>query len=367
MTNGSMEAETILRMTLQGSEFFLRLTGNATLRMVAFLKAMKDNHTSPGAIRLKEMLKSGKPSTIISVPEDRLEDFAQESKLYGIQYVMAKRSDEGGRGMWDVLVYAEDAARVQRVAENIGIVKLDGTIETNVSENEKQTAVELTAEQKFIQDMISVNPERESSPEQKEELTEGYQYDSSSLSISEIDIPAEKTSVNGRTSIVEQLKNNDDDMAKTMDMFALARELRKSMLSDDAPEQVKEMDTGWRPGKEEYDNTGERLYRGKRAEDMTDTDKLQYMVDNEMNINGSLSEKTIKSMYEAGYRVDRKGIVKPLETTLTSKERKLIAEMMTESVRDRARDEAASRVKGAAERTAEAATGIAAGISELQK
>lgn len=356
MTNGSVEAETILRMTLQGSEFFLRLTGNATLRMVAFLKAMKDNHTSPGAIRLKEMLKSGKPSTVISVPEDKLQEFAAEAKTYGIQYVMAKRIDENGRGMWDVLVYAEDAARVQRVADNIGMTTLDGMIETNVSEEEKQGAVELTEEQRFIQDLTSRNPEREKSPELQEELTEGYQYDSSSLNISD-EIPAEKTSVNGRASIVEQLKDSNDDMVKTMDMFALARELRKSMLGDDAPEQVKEMDTGWRPDKEEYDEkTGERLYRGKRAEDMTDTDKLQYMVDNEMNINGSLSEKTIKSMYEAGYQVDRKGMVKPLDVTLNSKERKLIADMMAETVRDRERDEAAAGVKGAVSKAAEAVT-----------
>lgn len=330
--NGSGEAEMIIRMALQGAMYFIRLTGDGATHMVAMLKALKDKpNNSPGVIKLKEMLKSGKPTVVFSIPEDKLGEFASETKLYGIQYVMAERH-EGGRAIWDLLVYAEDASKIQRVAENIGITnlkQLDGKLETNVTEEEKQRAVEITIEQKKLKDMMSPNKrEREAGPE-RSGLTEERPSGSSSSGIN---------SVNGRISIMEELGSKKAEIESAMDIFAMARDLRQNMMQD-APQAVKDMHGGWEAPAEEYDTeTGERLYRGKRAADMTELDKLQYMVDSEMASNGILRENTIKSLYEAGYRVDKKGIVSANETTLTSRERKLVADMMSEPVRDKTKD-----------------------------
>lgn len=359
MNNGSMEADMIVRMSLQGMEYFLRISGSAGKHMLAMLMALKNKpNNSPGQIKLKEMLKSGKPSTVFDMPEEKLSEFARESKLYGIQYVVVKQSD--GSGVYDILSYVEDAAKINRICEKIGLGRVDETravLDTNVTEAEKQNAISLSDEQQIMKDMASPNEaERKESPKVREASEKDSPSGDSlkdtaeaertvitgmSFEDKEEEIPEAAKTMNGRISILSQLKNTGADMEASYDMFREARALKTALMTDAAmPEEMlhTEFNKGWVPPKEEYDNDGNPLFRGKHVHEMTETDKVQYMIDTEMKQRGELSERTIKSLYEAGYKVSDRGIVSEMHTSFTSEERKMIANMMSDPARDRVRE-----------------------------
>ncbi len=358
MNNGSMEADMIVRMSLQGMDYFLRISGAAAKHVLAMLMALKNKpNNSPGQLKLKEMLKSGKPSTVFDMPEEKLAEFAREAKLYGIQYVVVKQSD--GNGVYDILSYVEDAAKINRICEKIGLGRVNETgavLDTNVTEAEKQNAVSLSDEQHIMKDMASPNEaERKENPKAREasekdspsgdslkDTAEAHRAVKTGMSLEDnAEMPEASETVNGRSSILSQLKNTGADMEASYDMFREARALKTALRTDAAMAagmEHTEFNRGWVPPKEEYDADGSPLFRGKHVHEMTETDKVQYMVDTEMKQRGELSERTIKSLYEAGYKVSDRGIVSEMHTSFTSEERKVIANMMSEPARDRIRE-----------------------------
>ena len=88
MNHSGDAAEQIVRMTLEGAEVALRVTGTAAkeiaLLLIAALKS-PDKTTSDiklkGKERLNSMLKSGKALEIFSVKERDLRAFVKEAKL----------------------------------------------------------------------------------------------------------------------------------------------------------------------------------------------------------------------------------------------------------------------------------------------
>ena len=178
-----------------------------------------------------------------------------------------------------------------------------------------------------MQDMMSPNrDEREQTePNFTQELPEGERVsDSSSININE------------RESVVARIENYQHAQESARDMFAGARSLREAVMTDlpDGAEPVV-ANIGWDRPVTRYNEDGEQLFRGKTADQMTDLDKMQYMVDQEMLSNGKLSENFIQQMYVSGYRVDESGMVYKDDSSknLTSKEKLMIADMMREPER----------------------------------
>ena len=113
-------AEQVVRMTLEGTEIALKLTGTAAKHLAAALYAiMKDqNHTKVrGRERLNHMLKSGKTLTVFTLRNEDLKQFASEAKRYGVVYCVLKGREKEKDGMADILVRAEDASRINRIVE----------------------------------------------------------------------------------------------------------------------------------------------------------------------------------------------------------------------------------------------------------
>lgn len=78
------------------------------------------------------MLKSGRELTVFSVPEQRLKEFAQEAKRYGVTYC-ALRDSKVQDGVVDLLVRAEDAPKINRIVERYGIVRPEQELPQNPS------------------------------------------------------------------------------------------------------------------------------------------------------------------------------------------------------------------------------------------
>ena len=118
MEAASQAADQVVRLTLEGVEYAIRLTGKTAVHTAALAAALgklaAEKHTSKGAQRLAAMLKSGRELTVFSVPEQRLKEFAQEAKRYGVTYC-ALRDSKVQDGVVDLLVRAEDAPKINRI------------------------------------------------------------------------------------------------------------------------------------------------------------------------------------------------------------------------------------------------------------
>ena len=80
---------------------------------------MKDQKKTRGRTRMERMLRERKPMKFFSVPKDRLREFAQEAKSKGLLYVIIR--DKKHPDLSEIMVFAEDAAKVNRVLDNMQI------------------------------------------------------------------------------------------------------------------------------------------------------------------------------------------------------------------------------------------------------
>ena len=112
-------ADQVVRMILQGSEVVLRLSGEAALRIAsAIYNALKGDLTTKGKATLWEFLKSGKDQKLFTIPDSYLKAFTTASKKFGFPFVILKDKTNKA-GFTDIMVYATDASKVNRVLENL--------------------------------------------------------------------------------------------------------------------------------------------------------------------------------------------------------------------------------------------------------
>ena len=85
MYNSGDAAEQVVRISLEGTEVALKLTGSAAKNIAAMLYAVwknRDKNKTKGHQRLSAMLKSGKELKVFTVSEEHLKQFALEAKRY---------------------------------------------------------------------------------------------------------------------------------------------------------------------------------------------------------------------------------------------------------------------------------------------
>ena len=130
MDNGAQAAETITRVVIMGSTFILGLGGKVALSVARFAAAAMDpNAKQSGKVRLKALLQSGSELKVFTLQgEANYQRFAAEAKNYGILYSVVKRTDEDVQGeVYDLLVKAEDAGKINRVIEKFHLIEVEGS------------------------------------------------------------------------------------------------------------------------------------------------------------------------------------------------------------------------------------------------
>ena len=112
-------ADQVVKMVLQGSEVVLRLSGEAAIRIATMIyNALKGDLTTKGKATLWEFLKSGKDQKLFTIPDSYLKAFTTASKKFGFPFVVLKDKSSKS-GYTDIMVYATDASKVNRVLENL--------------------------------------------------------------------------------------------------------------------------------------------------------------------------------------------------------------------------------------------------------
>ena len=128
MTNSGDAAEQIVRMSLEGTEVALKLSGSAAKNIAAALYTIAknaDRNKTKGHQRLSAMLKSGKELKVFTISEEHLKRFAQEAKRYGVVYCALRGKEKSADGMVDVMVRAEDASKINRIVERFKLATVD--------------------------------------------------------------------------------------------------------------------------------------------------------------------------------------------------------------------------------------------------
>ena len=118
MNLGSDPADQVVRYTLEGSEFALRMTGTAAKNFAVFAAAvLRDQKRTRGKTNLTRLLRAGKPLKFFSVPEERMREFTQEAKRHGLLFVPMR--DRTNPGSIEIAIWADDAAKVERIIDRM--------------------------------------------------------------------------------------------------------------------------------------------------------------------------------------------------------------------------------------------------------
>ena len=125
MNYGAEPADQVVRYSLEGMEYSLKITGNVAKHVAVFIAAaLKDQKKTRGKTRLTRMLKEQRPMKFFTVPGDRLKEFAKEAKARGILYVVIK--DKVNPDQTEVMVFAEfleGAAEEDKLAKNEDVMQ----------------------------------------------------------------------------------------------------------------------------------------------------------------------------------------------------------------------------------------------------
>ena len=147
MNNSGDAAEQIVRISLEGADYAVRIVGSGAKNIAAFLlAAFKSDGTDGktklrGKERLVNMLKSGKETKIFAVKNSDLEQFTKEAKRYGIVYCVLKDKNGTPNGTSEVMAKAEDASKISRIMDRLEFAAVPlATVESTPSEHRSQSA-----------------------------------------------------------------------------------------------------------------------------------------------------------------------------------------------------------------------------------
>ena len=164
MDTSGQAAEQMVRYSIEGIEYALKFSGKGAERLAAILMAIaKDQQKTKGKTTLTAMLKSGKELTVFTIPETRLRDFALEAKRYGVLYCALREKNPQSNSLCDILVKAEDASKINRIVERLGLNQVEITAEA------AQPVAEHTAEELEVRAAEDLLEQILSKPEQEKE------------------------------------------------------------------------------------------------------------------------------------------------------------------------------------------------------
>ena len=166
MNTSSDAAEQIVRMSLEGFQVTAKIAGSGAKDIAALLVAiMKDKHKTAGKTTLTNMLKSGKELKVFSVRKDEFKKFTEEAKRYGVLYsALINKKDKSIDGIVDIMVRAEDAAKINRIVERFKLSSYDeATIRSEIEKTKsarvsKDKGVQTKSEQDIVKDEEKVAP-----------------------------------------------------------------------------------------------------------------------------------------------------------------------------------------------------------------
>ena len=145
MYNSGDAAEQVVRMSLEGAEVALKITGAAAKNLAAALyTVLKDQKKTKGKARIEAMLREKRPLKVYTIKKEDAPEFAKQAKGYGILYapIPVRKEDD----TIDILVFQDDAARANRIVEKFKLTVVDtASIKEDIEKSREQRGSEPAA------------------------------------------------------------------------------------------------------------------------------------------------------------------------------------------------------------------------------
>lgn len=129
MNTSADAADQVVRMSLNGAEVALKVSGRGAAEISKLLyralkNASNENNKTKGAMRLKNLVRSGKRLDVCKIRDTDLKRFCTEAKKYGILYTVLKDRDATD-GMTEVMYKSEDESKLKRIYEKFDMAPFD--------------------------------------------------------------------------------------------------------------------------------------------------------------------------------------------------------------------------------------------------
>lgn len=174
MNTSADAADQVLRMSLEGTDYALKISGKAAEaiyhKLAKLFKELKnESKKTKGKMRLKNLLSSGKPIDIYTIEDNNLKKFCTEANKYGLVYTVLKDRSDGSHTT-DVMVKRDDKARIERIWKRLGLANTEmESLKAEVVkqvEDEKQAPVradrQKSKEDEFLDELMAKpNPTKE--------------------------------------------------------------------------------------------------------------------------------------------------------------------------------------------------------------
>jgi len=179
MNSEAAAADQVVNMSLKGIEVMAKISGEGAKNLATYLYAiLTDQKKTRGKIRLEGLLRNGKELKVFAVRNEDLQKFIQEAKRYGVLYC-ALRDKKDTDGMCDIMVRAEDAAKINRIVERFKLATVDtASIKSEIQKSkaarqeEKAPAEKETPAEKSADDFLDELLAKPDQPEPDQERTD---------------------------------------------------------------------------------------------------------------------------------------------------------------------------------------------------
>lgn len=170
MYNSGDAAEQVVRMSLEGAEVALKITGVAAKNLAAAIyTVLKDQKKTKGKARIEAMLRERRPLKVYTIKKEDCPEFAKQAKGYGILYapIPVRKEDD----TIDILVFEDDAARANRIVEKFNLTVVDtASIKEDIEKSREErgsepqapekTAPEKSEDDKLLDELMENQPKK---------------------------------------------------------------------------------------------------------------------------------------------------------------------------------------------------------------
>lgn len=175
MNNSGDVAEQVLRMSLDGAEFTLKIVGTGAKNIAVLLYTiLSQQKKTKGRARLEAIMRSavrsGIPVKMYGVSEGNLKEFSEQAKRYGILYNVIREPKGNPDGMVDVIVRGEDAPKIARITERFKFAAVEtATVKAEIEKSKaaktpdvpEKTTPDKSAEDKLLDELLEKPVQKE--------------------------------------------------------------------------------------------------------------------------------------------------------------------------------------------------------------
>ena len=206
MNTSGDAAEQVVRLSLEGMEVAAKITGSAAKEVAALLYAAlknRDKNKIKGRQRLTSMLRSGKELTIFTVKNKDMARFVADAKRYGVVYCVLREAKDNPHGVSEIMVRAEDAAKINRIVENIKIATVS---DPEVIRENAETGRDKNKDDRLLDEMMAAPAQKQEAAQENPTAARTEKSRPSEPSSKSRKRSAEGTAKEDRPSVREELK-----------------------------------------------------------------------------------------------------------------------------------------------------------------